>query len=138
MCPIFLGANFLYGYLVDSPGPEESAILINHAQTKIKGYLKLLNAQKLAKEQGLSGSERCKAVAAYVLPPQYDPHSKLPEWQKGRLQDMSRKPLQSWNPQGPLLKESEGQSHHALCSNVSLIDFGIGPLAESEAGEWIQ
>ena len=51
---------------------------------------------------------------------------------------MTMKRPQPWNPQGPLLIESGGQNPHTLCSNVSLIDFGVGPLAESEAGEWVQ
>ena len=124
--------------LFDISGPEESAILANHAKAEIKVFLKLLNAQKRAKEQGLSGPERCKAVAAYSLPPQYDPHSRLPDSLKGRVQDMSRKRPPLWNAQGSLLMNHEGPSHQALCSNVSLIDFGVGPLAESEAGDWVQ
>ena len=112
------------------------ATLEEYAQSEIRKFLKLLNAQKKAKEQDLPRSERMKFVSAYALPPQYDPYVILPSHAIIEQPGPDQIKPSKWKPEEPLLKQNGDQRSFGLCSNVSLIDFSVGPLAEKEAGDW--
>lgn len=126
---------------------QELVALHEHGRSQIKEFLSRLNEQKEAQTQGVPRSKRRETVPAFTMPTEYDPHADTSKWKKhageitrkwihtihypGRVTNPSK-----WNSEQALLLETDRENDFTICSNTSLIDFGNGPLAETEAGDW--